>query len=250
MSRSISLVLVLLFLVSAWVQAQWQEPVANEGSLKETIAEVESDLPPSGKIEVRDFDQAHIDRLRPEHDYDQDIRHIPTFWERFKEWIGHWLEQFLGSYLGSMITENLVYILIAVILVFAAVMLSRGGYQRIFYSAPRSLGEVAVSEDDIREMDLGEMIAEAERTGDLRRAIRLHYLLVLRHLVDQQLIAWHPHFTDQDYMAQIKQPMLRSRFAHVALIFQWVWYGNAEVAPAKYEDLRRPFIEFETAKAA
>lgn len=244
------LLLFFILVISIQSRSLAQEelyPVIEE---QEQVIETTTVSPPTDRVELRSFDQARIDQLRSEYDHDRDIRRVPTLWERFKEWLSRWLERFFGSSAGKAITDNLVYIVIFLSLVFAIVMLSRGGFSRVFHSAPRSLGEVSTSEDDIREMDLGELIAEAERACDLRRAIRLHYLLVLRQLVDREILSWHPHFTDQDYMAQIKDPVLRSRFAHVALIFQWVWYGNAEVAPAKYEDLRRPFIEFETSKAA
>lgn len=242
--------LFLLVVISIYSRSIAQDGVDPEVAEAELVIDAPVVSPPTDRVELRSFDQARIGQLRSEYDYDRDIRRVPTLWERFKEWLGRWLDRFFGSSTGAAITDNLVYIVIFLSLVFAIVMLSRGGFSRVFYSAPRSLGEVLTSEVDIREMDLGEMIAEAERSGDLRRSIRLHYLLVLRQLVDREILSWHPHFTDQDYMAQITDPVLRSRFAHVALIFQWVWYGNAEIVPAKYEDLRRPFIEFETSKAA
>ena len=205
---------------------------------------------PEERIELREFDREAVEKLRAEIDYDQDLRRVPTLWERFQEWIGRWLQRIFGSRIGATITENMVYVIIGIALLFAVIMLSRGGFQRIFQSAPRSLGEVAVSEDDIREMDLIAMIEQAEKAGDLRRAIRLHYLLVLRGLVDRNVLEWHPHYTDQEYMAGISDPQLRSRFAHVALVFQWVWYGNAAITATDYPALRRPFIEFESATAA
>jgi len=63
--------------------------------------------------------------------------------------------------------------------------------------------------------------------------------------VDQGVLHWSPEHTDREYMAQIKDPGMRSRFVHVALVFQWVWYGHAEVEPTRYAELRQPFIAFE-----
>jgi hypothetical protein len=72
---------------------------------------------------------------------------------------------------------------------------------------------------------------------------------VLRKLVDQGVLHWSPEHTDREYMAQIKDPAMRSRFVHVALVFQWVWYGHADVDPDRYAELRRPFLDFEHATA-
>lgn len=215
-------------------------------------AQHDSLVPHEGHVVLRDFDQAAIDRLKadPTLDYDRDLRRLPTPWERFKEWLSEFLRGLLGKAAGTFIGENLLYLIIAALIIFAGVMLSRGGLRRVFYGAPRSVAEVVTVDEDIREMDLTALIAEAESKGDLRRAIRFHYLLVLRKLVDQGVLHWSPDHTDRDYMAQIKQETLRARFTHVALVFQWVWYGHGEVSTEQYADLRRPFVEFETVPVA
>jgi len=208
----------------------------------------DSIAPPQGTVVLRAFDEERINELKadPALDYDKDLRQLPSLWERFKAWLWDLLDDILGTRAAGLISQNLLYVMVFVILVFAVLVLSRGGLRRVFHGAPRSLAEVATVNEDIREMDLNALIAEAENKGDLRRAIRLHYLLVLRKLVDQNVLHWSPDHTDRDYMAQIKDPGLRARFTQVALVFQWVWYGHAEVDHAQYDDLRRPFVEFET----
>lgn len=207
---------------------------------------VDSLSAPTGAILLRPFDGERIQDLRsdPTLDYDKDLRRIPSPWERLKAWLWELLDDLLGSRAAGSISRNLLYALVVVILIFALVILSRGGLRRVFHGAPRSLAEVGVVTEDIRALDLGALIIEAERNGDLRRAIRLHYLLVLRKLVDQNVLHWSPDHTDRDYMAQIKDPGSRARFTHIALVFQRVWYGHAEVGSDQYADLSRPFIEF------
>jgi hypothetical protein len=214
--------------------------------------QIDSVAAPQGTVVLRGFDEDRINELKadPALDYDKDLRQLPSLWERFKAWLWELLSSILGTRAAGFISTNLLYVLVFVILVFAVFILSKGGLRRVFHGAPRSLAEVATVSEDIREMDLNALIAEAEKNGDLRRAIRLHYLLVLRKLVDQNVLHWSPDHTDRDYMAQVKDPALRARFTQVALVFQWVWYGHAEVDQARYADLRRPFIEFETVPVA
>lgn len=227
---------LLLFLLGAWLAhglpaqdslvVQPQEPIVTRGFDAERIAAYKAD---------------------PDLDYDRDLRHEPSLWERFKAWLARWMEEVLGSRASSFVINNLLIILAAVMLVVVVSVLSRHGLRKVFHGESRSTGQVTADEEDIREMDLAALIREAEQAGDLRRAIRLHYLLVLRKLVDRGVLIWSPEQTDRDYMAQIKDVALRSRFAHAALVFQWVWYGHAEVDPERYESIRRPFIEFDTA---
>jgi hypothetical protein len=214
-----------------------------------THAQADSLAPAADEITLRSFDAERIAAYRtdPYLDYDRDLRREPSLWDRFKEWFWWWLEKMLGNRAAGFIVDNIAYIITVVMLVVVIVILSRHGLRRAFHGAPRSTGQVFAAEQDIRKLDLAALIAEAEKAGDLRRAVRLHYLLVLRRLVDDGVLHWSPERTDRDYMAQIKDPALRSRFAHAALVFQWVWYGHAEVDRERYESIRRPFIEFETA---
>jgi Domain of unknown function (DUF4129) len=214
-------------------------------------AQEDSISAPQEVVDVRRFDPASIAAYKadPELQYDQDLRREPSLWERIKAWLYDWLDSIFGSRVGNWVVNNLIYIAAVVLIVFALYILSRHRLRNAFYGAPRSLGEVTAAEEDIRGLDIEAMIREAEAQGDLRRAIRLHYLLVLRRLVDQGVLKWSPEKTDRDYMAQIKDPALRSRFAHLALVFQWVWYGHAEVDRARYDSIRLPFVEFETAPA-
>ena len=214
-------------------------------------AQEDSIADPLEVVDVRRFDPASIAGYKadPELQYDQDLRREPSLWERIKAWLYDWLDSIFGSRVGNWVVNNLIYIAAVVLIVFALYILSRHGLRNAFHGAPRSLGEVTAAEEDIRGLDIEAMIREAEAQGDLRRAIRLHYLLVLRRLMDQGVLKWSPEKTDRDYMAQIKDPALRSRFAHLALVFQWVWYGHAEVDRARYDSIRRPFVEFETAPA-
>lgn len=206
-------------------------------------------VPPDEPIVTRAFDADRVAAYKadPDLDYDRDLRQEPSFWDHFKEWLARWLKGILGSRATGFVMNNLMIILTAVMLIVVVSILSRHGLRRVFHGESRSTGQVTADEEDIREMNLDALIREAEQTGDLRRAIRLHYLLVLRKLVDRGVLEWSPERTDRDYMAQIKDTALRSRFAHAALVFQWVWYGHAEVDRERYESIRRPFIEFEQA---
>ncbi|MBK8227069.1 MAG: DUF4129 domain-containing protein [Flavobacteriales bacterium] len=206
-------------------------------------------LAPDERPSVRAFNSDRIDQLRADLDYDRDLRRAPSLWDRFKQWLFYWLQRILGSRAGGFVVDNLIYLISFLAILLAIVVLSRNGLRNIFHGAPRSVGQVITAEEDIRAMDIPSLIAQAEAAGDWRGAIRLHYLLVLRKLVDQGLLSWSPERTDRDYMRQLKDPAMRARFTNAALIFQWVWYGHAEVDRARYSSFQRPFLEFEQAPA-
>ncbi len=208
-------------------------------------------LPPTNTVEIRPFDTQRITSYRadPSLQYDRDLHQQQSWWEQLKAWLKELFSHWFNEGVGAFFSTNLVYVLSAVVVIIALLVLSRGSMRRVFHGPPRSLGEVTAAEEDIRGLDIETLIREAEEGNDLRRAIRLHYLLVLRKLVDDGVLKWSPERTDQDYLAQIKDPALRSRFAHIALVFQCVWYGHAEVDAEHYGSIKRPFLEFERAQA-
>ncbi len=146
--------------------------------------------------------------------------------------------------------RNLLYVLVFVILVFAVFILSKGGLRRAFHGAPRSLAEVATVSEDIREMDLDALIAEAERANDLRRAIRCTTCWYCASWWTMACCSGAPSTRTATTCAQIKDPALRDALHRISpLVFQWVWYGHAEVDAERYGSIKRPFLEFERAPA-
>ena len=212
-----------------------------------TVAAMPADSlgPPADAVQLRSFDEAALDAYRadPAYDYERIAARPPTPWERFKEWLFRRIGDLLGSGVGRFVSRNIFYLIVAAGLLLAIWVLRKGGLQRVFGGDLPVRGRVSALEEDIRELDLEAQLREAEDSGDLRRAIRVHYLLVLRGLVDRGLLHWSPDHTDRDYLAQLKDPGLQERFARAARIFQWVWYGHAEVGPERYAALRRPFTD-------
>jgi len=207
---------------------------------------------PQDSVMLRSFDPVRIAAYRtaPDLQYERELHSDPTPWERFKEWLVQWLQGMFGETLSNFLSRNVVLVLCIVVLILALVVLGRGGVRRVLQASAAKQATVLPGQEDIRELDLPSMIHEAERSGDLRRAIRLHYLLVLRKLVDRGVLRWSPDLTDRDYVDQIADAHLKRRFSRIASVFQWVWYGDRPLTPERYAVLRLPFIEFEQGTTA
>lgn len=207
---------------------------------------------PRDSVTLRSFDaeQIALYRSMPDLQYERDLHRAPTPWERFKEWLARWLQAMLGESVSTLLSRNVLVVLCIVLLIMALVVLGRGGIRRVLVGEPAKGATVLAGTEDIRALDLESMIREAENSGDLRRAIRLHYLLVLRKLVDRGVLMWSPDLTDRDYVDQITDAVLKKRFSRIASVFQWVWYGDSPLTPDRYEVLRLPFIEFEQGATA
>ena len=243
------------------VDSMVHEIVANASTADEDVAEeayvlLDTMLPP---LQARAFDDAALAALRNDerYQYEREVSQAPNAWDRFWEMVGDWingllkhLEDATGLKLIAWFWDYIWFVLFAIALVIVLIVLRRRMFSKVFARSVSTTVSVRTLDEDITADDLPEQLAEAERLGEWRRALRLHYLLVLRKLVDEGRIAWKPQHTDRDYQAQLKDDDERSRFGRLSFIFKWVWYGEAEVDRAQYEDLSAGFLDFRSKRAA
>lgn len=202
--------------------------------------------------EARSFDEGELTKFRedPALQYDRvPPPEEPGLWERFVDWFTRLLGRLFGKPVASamrVLFEK--YIIHALIIGGAAVLLFIAMRRAVFTRALRGKAVRASTVSDVHEElaaeDLGALAIEAERTGEWRRAVRLRYLLVLRHAIDQGWIQWRPEHTDRDYARQLTDPVKRAAFGRIAFTFQWVWYGDARLDVARYRELIAPFNSF------
>lgn len=195
-------------------------------------------------MERRHFDTTAVGRLAmdPELDYDRVIKRSELWWDRFLRWLSAKLERLFGTRTGTRVFANLHWIILGIALLILAWFLRGRLFGSVFAGSARQARTVTEVEEDIAELDLPQLLAEAERAGNWRLAIRFQWLSVLKRLVDDGHIRWQPRYTDADYLAQLQEPALRATFSELSFLFKWVWYGDAPMDRARYEQLRGAFI--------
>ena len=101
------------------------------------------------------------------------------------------------------------------------------------------------TEEDIRKLDLKELIAQALSNQNYRLAIRLLYLSTLKSLTQGGLIDWQPNKTNQDYRRELAATSLANDFDLLTLQFDYIWYGNISVGPQHYDQVSAMFQQFQ-----
>ena len=202
---------------------------------------------------IRHFDEGALRAYRADpslqFDLPKDVE--PTWWDRFKAWLLELLESIFGSGPGRFLFGKLIWILVvlgALVLFFLA--MRRGVFTGAFKGKPRSAVVVNDMHEELHAEDLGALVQQAEEVGEWRRAVRLRYLQVLRYGLDNDLLQWRPEYTDRDYSSQLSDPAKREAFGKIAFTFQWVWYGEAQLDRASYNQLTAPFAAFISRQAA
>ena len=74
-------------------------------------------------------------------------------------------------------------------------------------------------------------------------AIRYQFLLTLQKLSKNDRIEWHFDKTNSDYLTEITEPQLKNKFKKVVYLYDYIWYGEQEIAKDKYE---KSISDFET----
>jgi hypothetical protein len=142
---------------------------------------------------------------------------------------------------GRVAWNTIFYGLLGAGLVFAVLKFLQVDLTRAFGRAPRR-GPLAyeASPENIHELNFAEAIAQAEATGNLRLAVRLGYLHLLKQLTDRDLIAWQPDKTNQAYLHELaaSYPAAHAAFAQLTRQFEYSWYGELPVSASGYQQVR------------
>lgn len=138
-------------------------------------------------------------------------------------------------------------ILILAVIVFAGIMVLRqfSGKNNRIENIPIPIIE---QEEAFRSTGFQSLIGQAESDQDWRNAFRYRYLALLQQLEKKGILDWHPHKTDETYVREIQDSMLRSQFLPVAQAYAWIWYGQRAISEARYHQLLPLFHPFSTSR--
>lgn len=186
--------------------------------------------------ETRQFDQGKLDEYRAmdKYDYDQVVKtYEPSLFMKILGAIGEFLAQGIGSVLIVIAVIALVGLIIY--LIFKSGLGSTVSDKD--YSDEIEIQEV----EDINELDLDKLLADALANGNHRMATRIMYLQVLKGLNKKKLIDWQNEKTNYDYIREIKDRTLSDQLDQVTYIYEYIWYGEAEINALSFEQIEPQF---------
>jgi hypothetical protein len=102
--------------------------------------------------------------------------------------------------------------------------------------------DVAGPVENIDELDIEGLLRDAHTNGDLRLAVRLHYLLLLKRLNEVGLITWKKDKTNRDYLSELYgRNACYDDVRALTLAYEIVWYGERSVSPESFQRLNNEF---------
>jgi len=99
-------------------------------------------------------------------------------------------------------------------------------------------------EQIIKESNLDALIEAAIHKNDYRLAVRYYYLKLLKKLIDNQLIDWHPDKTNHDYINELQNTEIQATFKKLTYIYDYVWYGKYYPEKSDFSNIKEQFQNF------
>jgi hypothetical protein len=139
--------------------------------------------------------------------------------------------------LARMVSFIVVFVLFAFILYYVAQ--NTKFKQRIKKMTP---ADVTGPVENIEELDTEGLLRQALDASDLRMAIRIQYLLLLKKLNEVGLIEWKKDKTNRDYLSELYgRNDCYENVRGLTLAYELVWYGERSVSSESFQRLSGEF---------
>ena len=201
----------------------------------------------SSTVNVRKPSEAKQQELLNDDDYKYDRKGPApkTWWDEFKEWFWRKIGEIFDSEGGSIGFKIFEYLLIAAAIVLIIYLLIKNDIRALFYGKSASVKiDFSELEEDIHTINFDELIAEALSKKDYRKAVRIHFLKLLKELTDKNLINWKIDKTNNDYLIELANSKYSSQFKDLAITYEYVWYGDFHLDETNFKSTVSKFQSF------
>lgn len=202
------------------------------------------------EVYSRKFKEDIPSRYKDEEFNYETIKPRESFWDRLMRKVDRFLNSIFGNNLNSSFSLGKILLRIFVIILAGFII-----YFLIRFLIGKNIGffgkknsTIDIKDEDlhenIHEINFSDTIAKFENSAEYRLAIRYQFLLILKKLSDKKIISWNPEKTNKDYSYEIKDENLKNKFSDLALIFDYIWYGEFGVDHNSYLKFKEQFQSF------
>ena len=201
----------------------------------------------TSKVQVRQPNPEEQEKLFDNSDYKYDrVGPSPkTWWDRFKEWLWRMIDEIFSTDGGQIGLTIFQYVLISAVIVIIILLVLKNDIRAVFYGKSSSVAiDFKEFDEDIHKINFEELIADAISKNDYRKAVRLHFLKLLKELTDKNLITWQIDKTNNDYSMELSNSKFSSQFKELALMYEYIWYGDFQLDEHNFKSSINKFKEF------
>ncbi len=214
------------------------------------------DLNAQDSLKAEAWDRSYVD-YRPasaenigaykqmsEYSYDR-YKEPKSWWELFKQWLWSKIVQI------GLRNNGVVYFLIGLavlILLFVILKLLGVKISGLFiFTQNNKITNLNFKqgEEDIYDENLDKLLVVAIKNKAYREAVRIRYLLSLRHLDSADLIDWRPWKTNKEYYYELSLSEQKELFKSLVISYEYIWYGLFDVEEERFIEVETAFNQFE-----
>lgn len=208
------------------------------------------------KIDTESIEARRFDDLHKKYDDDAFVYERSAensgWWTRFKQWLSDFFKDLFNinsTAQASKVTDislkiaGVIIFLLVIYFIFKAVINDEGKW--IFgKSSDKNIIPVMDIETNLQATNFEQLIANAEKEGHHRLAIRYYYLWLLKVLTNAEIIDYDVEKTNSDYHNEIKNKDTKDRFSYTSYLYNYIWYGEFDVTEAQFQKAKEAFLNF------
>lgn len=177
-----------------------------------------------------------------------------SWWDGVKNWFYNLFRRFFEWLFGveeaagylAVFLKILPYLLLAILL-YLIIRFFIKANTRSFIHSKENPNTVSLSEDEriIKSDNIQQLIKEALATKNYRHAVRYYYLYILKLLTDKELIEWRLQKTNEQYIKELDNTLLREAFTRATFLYDYIWYGEFQVDKVQYQKAEKTFTSLQ-----
>jgi len=193
----------------------------------------------SSHIEKKTFDASTIEEYKNSDDFEYETSETePSIFEKLWIWIKNIIRNIL-EYLFEdiepitgflwVVLKVLPYLILAAALFFIIKYFLNIQTSNILKKNNKSIVKFGSDEELIKREDLNLLLKDAIENEEYRIAVRFYYLLILKKLTESGSLNWQQEKTNEDYIKELQETSLQSKFSESTRVYDFVWYGNFNI---------------------
>ena len=232
-------------------QQIWAEIVTDNSFQQATIhSNLESLTDTNYVIEQRTFNKKRLKNFAKQSEFVYDRPPPePSWFQKLMAWllgkVGEPTVKGLGWLLDILF--KLRYLFLVVFVLYIISKLLKMNFSSLFFRRKKDKTNnirSTILEENIHELDFGNLIKQAIEEKNYRKAVRLHYLQILKQLNTKALIDWAINKTNKDYLEELKGRSLKKDFWELTYLFDYVWYGEFPISETDFKSAQQKFASF------
>jgi hypothetical protein len=108
----------------------------------------------------------------------------------------------------------------------------------------RTKEKLIYEDEDIHKVDFEDLLKKAIDSHNFRLAIRYYYLMTLKGLSAKKIIDYHKDKTNLEYLFEIENTAMRSKFSYLSYVYTYVWYGEFTVDEQSFKAAENKYQSF------